>query len=125
MGRVRADALARRGPPPRVDCRAMDEPRPDGPHADAAEREIEEVDALPVLDDDASSAQVEPQRPPGQIVARQAAAVAATSFAAGVATVAVVRARKVRRERRRARAMAPIVASRSFLVDVHLLGPRD
>ena len=103
----------------------MDEPRPDGPRADAAEREIEEVDALPVLDDDDSSAQVERQRPPGQIVARQAAAVAATSFAAGVATVAVVRARKVRRERRRARAMAPIVASRSFLVDVHLLGPRD
>ncbi len=103
----------------------MDEPRPDGPRADAAEREIEEVDALPVLEDDAPSAQVEAQRPAGQIVARQAAAVAATSFAAGVATVAVVRARKVRRERRRARAMAPIVASRSFLVDVHLLGPRD
>src|SRR5918997_794075 len=61
----------------------MDEPRPDAPRADAAEREIEEVDALPVLDDDAPSAQVEPRRPPGQIVARQAAAVAATSFAAG------------------------------------------
>jgi hypothetical protein len=104
----------------------MDEPRPDVPRAEAAEREIEEVDALPVLDDDdASSAPLERTRPPGQIVARQAAAVAATSFAAGVATVAVVRARKVRKERRRARAMAPIVASRSFLVDVHLLGPRD
>ena len=51
---------------------------------------------------------------------------AATSFAAGVATVALARAHKVRRARRRARkAMAPIVASRSFLVDVHLLGPRE
>jgi hypothetical protein len=52
--------------------------------------------------------------------------VAATSFAAGVATVAIARAHKVRRARRRARrAIGPVVASRSFLVDVHLLGPRD
>jgi hypothetical protein len=43
-----------------------------------------------------------------------------------VATVALARAHRVRRARRRARrTMAPIVASRSFLVDVHLLGPRD
>jgi hypothetical protein len=102
----------------------MDEPRPEPARAEAEDREIEEVDALPVLDE-ASAAPLERQRPPGQIVARQAAAVAATSFAAGVATVAVVRARKVRKERRRARAVAPIIASRSFLVDVHLLGQRD
>jgi hypothetical protein len=43
-----------------------------------------------------------------------------------VVTVALARAHKIRRARRRSqRTMAPIVASRSFLVDVHLLGPRD
>jgi hypothetical protein len=103
----------------------MDDPRHDDPRSGATEREVEEVDALPVLDEIGSAGALERPRPPGQVVARQAAAVAATSFAAGVATVAVVRARKVRRARRRARAVAPIVASRSFLVDVHLLGPRN
>jgi hypothetical protein len=85
--------------------------------------DVEEVDAVPVL---APAAQLEPRRPAGQVVARQAAAVAATSFAAGIATVAIARAHRVRRARRRARrAIGPVVASRSFLVDVHLLGPRD
>jgi hypothetical protein len=56
----------------------------------------------------------------------QAAAVAATSFVAGAATVALVRrhtARKLARSRgpRRALDALPIVGSRSFLVDVHLL----
>jgi hypothetical protein len=88
-----------------------------------ANGEVEEVDAVPVLSEVGTT--IEP-RPAGQVVVRQAAAVAATSFAAGVATVALARATKVRRARRRARrTMAPIVASRSFLVDVHLLGPRD
>jgi hypothetical protein len=85
--------------------------------------EPEEVDAVPVLTE---ARPIEPRRAPGQVVVRQAAAVAATSFAAGIATVALARAHKVRRDRRRARrGMAPIVASRSFLVDVHLLGPRE
>jgi hypothetical protein len=84
----------------------------------------EVVDAVPVLD--ADSAPIEPRRPPGQIVVRQVAAVAATSFAAGVVTVALARAHRVRRARRRTRrALGPVVASRSFLVDVHVLGPRD
>jgi hypothetical protein len=103
----------------------MDDPRREDPRSSTTDREVEEVDALPVLDETGSAAPLARTRPPGQVVARQAAAVAATSFAAGVATVAVVRARKVRRARSRARAVAPIVASRSFLVDVHLLGPRD
>lgn len=102
----------------------MHDPRHDDLRSGANDSEVEEVDALPVLDEAASAAPLERTRPPGQVVARQAAAVAATSFAAGVATVAVVRARKIRRARR-ARAVAPIVASRSFLVDVHLLGPRS
>ena len=83
--------------------------------------EVEEVDAVPVL---ASDGAVE-ARPAGQLVVRQAAAVAATSFAAGVATVVLARARRVRRARRRSQAVGPVIASRSFLVDVHLLGPRQ
>jgi hypothetical protein len=56
----------------------------------------------------------------------QAAAVAATSFVAGAATVALVRrhsARKLARRRAPRRALdgLPIVGSRSFLVDVHLI----
>ena len=76
----------------------------------------EEVDAVPVLAD---------VRVP-QV--RASAAVAATSFAAGVATVAVVRGAKAMRARRQARAksqLAPVLATRSFLIDVHLLGSRD
>jgi hypothetical protein len=62
------------------------------------------------------------------VVVRQAAAVAATSFAAGVVTVAAVRAGRAVRARRRARrkaAQLPVLATRSFLIDVHLLGSRD
>lgn len=60
----------------------------------------------------------------------QAAAMAATGFVAGAATVAVVRhhrAKKARRLQRRTahRQLANVLASRSFLVDVHLLGGRD
>jgi hypothetical protein len=94
------------------------------------ESEPEVVDAVPVLADEAPPA-LEPVAPAGGVVvAKQAAAVAATSFAAGVVTVAAVRsvraARARRRERRsRARQLAPVLATRSFLVDVHLLGPRD
>jgi hypothetical protein len=98
-------------------------PRDDA-RLDPANGEVEEVDAVPVLSE--ASTTIEPRRAAGQVVVRQAAAVAATSFAAGIATVALARATKVRRARRRARrTMAPVVASRSFLVDVHLLGPRD
>jgi|1185.fasta_scaffold406962_2 hypothetical protein len=98
-------------------------PRDDA-RLDPANGEVEEVDAVPVLSEAGTT--IEPRRAAGQVVVRQAAAVAATSFAAGVVTVALARATKVRRARRRARrTMAPIVASRSFLVDVHLLGPRD
>jgi hypothetical protein len=96
----------------------------DDARLETAAGDIEEVDAVPVLTD--TGAALEPRRPAGQVVVRQAAAVAATSFAAGVVTVALARAHRIRRARRRSqRTMAPIVASRSFLVDVHLLGPRD
>ena len=103
----------------------MEHPHAPEPSFDPAAGDVEEVDAVPVLAEQEPGA-LEPRRPPGQVVVRQAAAVAATSFAAGVATVAIARAHKVRRTRRRARrAVGPVVASRSFLVDVHLLGPRE
>jgi hypothetical protein len=64
---------------------------------------------------------------PVSLPAVQAAAVAATGFVAGAATLALVRrrtARKLARSRgpRRALDALPIVGSRSFLVDVHLIG---
>jgi hypothetical protein len=88
---------------------------------------IEEVDAVPVLADEARALQR--TEPPGAVVVKQAAAVAATSFAAGVVTVAAVRGARAVRARRRSRRkggqLAPVLATRSFLIDVHLLGSRD
>ena len=96
----------------------MSAERPDEVRVDD---DVEEVDAVPVL---ARAPAPERPGPGGHVVVRQAAAVAATSFAAGMATVAVRRAWKVRRARRR-RQLPGVIASRSFLVDVHVLGPRD
>ncbi|HEY2260263.1 MAG TPA: hypothetical protein VGH45_11150 [Solirubrobacteraceae bacterium] len=96
------------------------------------EDEIEIVDGLPVL------AEVRPVGPQAQaalpeavpaaaLPAVQAARAAATGFLAGAATVALVR---VLGGRRRARARVsqrrgseglPIIGTRSFLVDVHLI----
>jgi hypothetical protein len=84
----------------------------------------ETVDAVPVL------AEARPLPAPGYaaLPAVQAAAVAATGFVAGAATLALVRrhsaARRLARSRsapRRAVDMLPIVGSRTFIVDVHLL----
>jgi len=89
---------------------------------------FEEVDAVPVLAEEAGSLTPRPSTGAGVLVARQAAAVAATSFAAGVVTVAAVRAGRAVRAKRRAQrksAPLPVLGTRSFLVDVHLLGPRD
>jgi hypothetical protein len=81
------------------------------------EEEIEVVDGLPVV---AEPRVIEPVRSP-LVPARQAAALAATGFVAGAATVAVVHRRRTRVSRRRRKKMGEIVASNSFLVDVHLL----
>lgn len=65
-----------------------------------------------------------------QAVVAQAAAVAATSFVAGAATLAVVSRRRGAKPRRpavRRGKQAPaleVVATRSFLVDIHQLGQR-
>jgi hypothetical protein len=89
---------------------------------------IEEVDAVPVLADEARALQ-RTDAAAGIVVVKQAAAVAATSFAAGVVTVAAVRGARAVRARRRSRRkggqLAPVLATRSVLLDVHLLGSRD
>jgi hypothetical protein len=115
-----------------VPARPSQEP---DPAIDASERELaaaeaevveeeEVVDAVPVL------AEVRPiERPaPSSLPAVQAAAAAATGFVAGAAALALVRrhsARKLTRARlrspKRALDALPIVGTRSFLVDVHLI----
>jgi hypothetical protein len=66
-------------------------------------------------------ATVEPARralPPAAV----AAGVAVTGVAAGMATVAVVHRRQARKAaRRRKKMLGKVVASRSFLLDVHVL----
>jgi hypothetical protein len=82
------------------------------------EDEGEIVDGLPVV---AAPRAIEPARP--LMPARQAAALAATGFVAGAATAAVVQRRRGRvpRRRRKSGGFGEIVASNSFLVDVHLI----
>ena len=77
------------------------------------------VDGLPVVADP----QVVQPRPRPLVPARQVAALAATSFVAGAATVAVVTRRRARvsRRKRKKLSVGEIVASNSFLVDVHLI----
>lgn len=89
----------------------------------------EAVDGEPVFDEQERSvvpslgAALAPVATP----AVAAAAAAATGFVAGAATLAIVRrasARRVARTavRRRAEAL-PIVGTRSFLIDIHMLRP--
>jgi hypothetical protein len=84
-------------------------------------RSEETVEGVPVLAEAHPVAMTH-----GPLPAVQAAAVAATGFVAGAAALALVRrhsARKVARRSvpRRAVDMLPIVGSRTFIVDVHLL----
>ena len=85
----------------------------------------EEVDGVPVL---AEVRAVEPVGP-AALPTVQAVAVAATSFAAGAATLALVRRHGTRKQLKRAAGRSvrrtgdafEIVASRRFMVDIHLL----
>jgi hypothetical protein len=90
---------------------------------DAEEVPEEIVDGLPVLAADVRV--IEPVAPAGLVPARQAAAIAATTFVAGAATVAMVHRRRAKapaRKRKKSKsAFGEIVGSNSFLVDVHLL----
>jgi hypothetical protein len=108
----------------------------DGPAAEAeddqpaappsgAVSEEETVDGLPVL----SELRTIERGAPAYLPAVQVAAAAATGFVAGAATIALVKrhgARKIARARpsapRRAVDILPIVGSRTFLIDVHLVG---
>jgi hypothetical protein len=87
------------------------------------DEEEEVVDAVVV----AEGREVAPARASMPVVA-QAAAVAATGFAPGAVTAAVVRRARARRTvkaARRRQPALPVLGTRSFLVDVHLLGSRD
>jgi len=84
------------------------------------DEEGEVVDGLPVIAGEQGVEARARSLPP----ARQAAALAATGFVAGAATVAVVQHRRARvspRKRRGKSKLGEIVASNSFLVDVHLI----
>ncbi len=83
--------------------------------------EVEEVEAVLVTD----ARPLPVPRTPAQVV-RSQAVVAAGSFAVGAATAVVVAHRRARRaatksSRKRGSRGLDVAASRSFLVDVHLL----
>lgn len=86
--------------------------------------DAEVLDGVPVLADGKA---LEHPRSAGALspVVVQTVAVVGASMVAGAATVAIVSRRRTRRlARRRRRMLAPVLASRSFLIDVHVLGER-
>ncbi|HEX4280509.1 MAG TPA: hypothetical protein VHZ27_07055 [Solirubrobacteraceae bacterium] len=98
---------------------------PAGAREAGVDSEEEVVDGFPVLAEVRTVERVSAASLP----AMQAAAAAATGFVAGAATVALVRRRHARKLARTGRSgprravdMLPIVGSRSFLVDVHVIG---
>ncbi|MDX6706243.1 MAG: hypothetical protein QOK16_130 [Solirubrobacteraceae bacterium] len=92
---------------------------------DQDRHEPEVLDALPVLVDEPRV--LERRRVPGALAPAtvQTVAVVGVSVVAGAAAATLVRRRRLRRlDRRRRHVLAPVLASRSFLVDVHVLGER-
>ena len=93
---------------------------------DQDQHEFEVLDALPVLAEQPRV--IARQRSAGALTpatVQTVAVVSAASVVAGAAAATLVRRRRQRRlERRRRRVLAPVLASRSFLVDVHVLGER-
>ncbi len=97
--------------------------------------DAEVVDALPVVaGEEREHVPFVPQHtealPARALPRAQAVAVAATGFAAGAVAAVVVGGVTKRHavkaaERRKPKHALPIVGSRSFLVDVHLLGHKD
>jgi hypothetical protein len=101
--------------------------------------EEETVDGVPVLEERRALAPAPPSHgpldpplrtgtalSPAATTAVQTAAAAATGFVAGAATLALVRRRSARKQarasvRRRSPDGLPILGSRSFLIDIHLL----
>ena len=110
---------------PFADERAPEVADSEGVDPAVVEPEEEVVDGLPVI------AEVRAiERPsPASLPAVQAAAAAATGFVAGAATIALIKRRSTRKMARngkngsrRVADLLPITASRSFLVDVHVIG---
>ncbi len=94
----------------------------DEPNRHEVPDSVEVLDGLPVVVT-GSAREIEAVRSV-PVPTRQAAALAATGFVAGAATAAVVTRRRLKPSRRRRRkkgGIGEIVASNSFLVDVHLL----
>lgn len=86
----------------------------------------EVLDVVPVLRD-ATARPIESLRAAGALspAVVQTAALVGASVVAGAATVAMAQRRRTRRiARRRRRMFGQVLASRSFLVDVHVLGER-
>ena len=82
----------------------------------------EVVDGVVVLD---PPRVLEPQRPPLSPMLVQTAAAMGVSMVAGATAVALVHRRRARRiARGRRKVLGPVVATRSFLIDVHMLGER-
>jgi len=106
-------------------------------HDDLTDDDAEVVDALPVPSGEGPRSTPPPPlaRDPGPLPARTipvlpAAAAAATGFAVGAVTAVAVREVTKRRAvksvtRGQAKGGLPVLGTRRFLVDVHLLGSRD
>ncbi|HYB30355.1 MAG TPA: hypothetical protein VEF89_27360 [Solirubrobacteraceae bacterium] len=116
-GEESAEASAPESAPPPPELEAESEA--------VVDPDVEVVDGFPVLAEVRTVERVSPASLP----AVQAAAAAATGFVAGAATVALVKRRAARKMARNGRGgsrravdMLPIVGSRSFLVDVHVIG---
>ncbi len=93
---------------------------------DQAAVEEEVLDGVPVLAD-AEARVLDRRRAAGSLspLVVQTVAVMGASVVAGAATVAIVQRHRSRRvARRRRRSVGPVLLSRSFLVDVHVLGDR-
>ncbi len=103
---------------------------------DLTDDDAEIVDALPVASGEGPRSTPLPSPPPARdpaplpartVPVAQAAAVAATGFAAGAVTAVVVRGVTKRRvaAKRQTKPRLPPGPTRSFLVDVHLLGSKE
>jgi hypothetical protein len=110
---------------PFADEHTPEEAASDRTDAAGAEPEAEIVDGLPVL----AEVRAIDRPSSASLPAVQAAAVAATGFVAGAATIALIKRRAARRTPRNGKTgsrrpadLLPIAASRSFLVDVHVIG---
>jgi len=102
----------------------VSDPRPE--LFDQAAYEDEVLDGVPVLSD-APARPIESLRAPGALSPAivQTAAIVGAGVLAGATTVAMAQRRRTRRvARRRRRMFGQVLASRSFLVDVHVLGER-